>query len=199
MRTWKVTIQSARSKSSYEVSGSGGRRARSRWELLLSITSPVCPVTPRIRKDEPQSKWQKRQPREEEKPVKSSQRGQAATLSRSSLCGLPIHITSSTPGGHSPRTSSLFLNYGNAWPQKPKAPSCPDRPLTAWLTCFSASRPSTHSSTLIGDHVHGARSRPPPRPSSPLLSKTPFSREGRGVSALSRLSAPFLFFKIIYF
>ena len=109
MGTWKVTVQSARSKASYEVSGSGSRRARSRWELLPSITSPVCPVTPRIRKNEPQSKWQRCQPREEEKPVKSNQRRQAATLSRSSLCGLPIHITSSTPGGHSPRTSSLFL------------------------------------------------------------------------------------------
>ena len=161
MGTWKVTVQSARSKTSYEVSGSGSRRARSRWELLPSITSPVCPVTPRIRKNEPQSKWQKCQPREEEKPVKSNQRRQAATLSRSSLCGLPIHITSSTPGGHSPRTSSLCLNYRNARPQKPKAPSCPDRLLTAWLTCFSASRPSTRSSASLMTTCMGPGASPP--------------------------------------
>ena len=141
------------------------RGGRSRCELLLSITSPVCPVTPRIRKNEPQPKREKHQPREEEKPVKPHWRGQAAALSWSSLCGLLFHVTSSTPGGHAPHTSSLFLNYGNARPQKPKAPSCPDRFLTAWLTCFSAPRPSTHSSTLTGDHVHRSGAGPPGPPS----------------------------------
>ena len=159
-----MTIQRARSRTSYEASGRGRRRGRSRWELLLSITSPVSPVTPRIRKNEPPPKWQRRQPREEEKPAKSHQRGQAATRSRSSLCSLPVHATSSTPGVHSPHTSSLFLNYGNARPQKPKALSCPDRLLTAWITCFSAPHPSTHRSTLTGANVHGAGSWPPNAP-----------------------------------
>ena len=143
-----MTIQTARSRTSYEASGSGRRRGRSRWELLLSITSPVSPVTPRIRKNEPPPKWQKRQPREEEKPAKSHQRGQAATLSRSSLCGLPVHATSSTPGGHSPHTSSLFLNYGNARPQKPNALSCPDRlfnSLDHLLLCTPPKHASLHT------------------------------------------------------
>lgn len=159
-----MTIQRARSRTRYEASGRGRRRGRSRWELLFSITSPVSPITPRIRKNEPPPKWQKRQPREEEKPAKSHQRGQAATPSRSSLCGLPVHATSSTPGGHSPHTSSLFLNYGNARPQEPNALSCPDRLLTAWITCFSAPRPSTHRSALTDANAHGVGEPAPQRP-----------------------------------